>query len=77
MDYSKYVNHVDYKADRMAWRAEEGHLVNLFESDLAAEYGVEANPKRHKLFGIAWEMGHHAGYSEVAGHYGELVELIW
>jgi len=76
MDYSKYVNHFDYKADRQAWGREEGRITALFEDDLAEAFGVTVHPKRLKLFAKAWDMGHSSGLHEVEHYYSELVELI-
>lgn len=64
------------KAARDAYRNEQDRLMNLFKHDLEVEHAVEANPKKDKLFELAWSLGHAYGYSEVANYYQELVELI-
>ena len=60
------------KERRMAVRSSE----NEFKNDLEEAYGVQYNPKAQKLFQIAWDYGHSAGYYEVLGYYDELIELI-
>ncbi len=59
-----------------AYREDNHRLYLQFKYDLEAEYGVEDNPKKDKLFEIAWEQGHSYGFTEVALHYAQLVELI-
>lgn len=46
------------------------------KQSLEAEYGMKTNPKRHKLFALAWEFGHAHGVHEVAFYYEELMELV-
>ena len=50
--------------------------VDRFREDLFKELGIENNPKRDELFGIAWEMGHSSGFSEVYYIATDLVRLI-
>ena|SRR5579863_2654525 len=71
-----YVPKLDYKENKEAYRLEQQRLNAQFKTDLELEHGVTDNPKRDKLFDIAWSQGHSAGWSEVALHYDELVELI-
>ena len=59
-----------------AYKAEEQRLHAEFRADLEAEHNVTKNPKRDLLFAKAWDMGHSSGFSEVANHYADLVELI-
>jgi len=54
----------------------EGAVAAEFKKDLFEEYGVENNPKADKAYSIAYDHGHSGGYNEVAGYFGELVELI-
>jgi hypothetical protein len=65
-----------YQEQRDAYEADQQRLNSEFEDDLAAEFGVTDNPKRHVLYGIAWDRGHSGGYSEVYGVYADLVDLI-
>jgi len=82
MDYTKYEHKLKYvfrNVDPNAWNAyreETLQLVELFKQDLFIDLGIENNPKREKLFRLAWEMGHSSGYSEVVGIADELVDLI-
>lgn len=64
------------RGERDVFNAETNRLYALFKSDLEAEYSVERNPKKDKLFEIAWSDGHANGYSEVANCYGKMVDLI-
>jgi hypothetical protein len=76
IDTSKYKNTVSYRDDRDAWMSEERRLRTLFESDLAAEYGMTDHPKRDMLWLKAWEEGHPNGLSDVAVWYDALWELV-
>lgn len=64
------------KALRKAHSEDNSRLHALFKSDLFAENGVTDNPKADRAFAIAWDHGHHSGYSDVAGYFDEIVELI-
>jgi len=78
-DYHSKVPYVRYSEDKVAYDAhqtDQYRLNQLFRHDLEEEHGVQDNPKKHKLFDIAWSQGHSFGFSEVALHYDELVELI-
>ena len=76
MDLNKYINTLTYTDDRPAWMAEQGRLMNLFESDLAAEYDMTDHPKRGMLWAKAWEEGHGSGLSDVEHWYSELWNLV-
>ena len=65
-----------YKTDMQEYKNDQVRLLIQFEEDLHNEFGVSDNPKRFKLFSIAWNKGHSGGYSEVYGIYSELVTLI-
>lgn len=56
--------------------AERAKRLAEFEKDLAFEFGVQGNLKAHKVFSIAWEMGHAEGLAEVYNVYSDIVELI-
>ena len=73
----------EYEGALAAWnRAVESRqyddqrLYNEFRNDLAIENGMEYHPKKDKLFELAWEFGHSAGYAEVASYYERLVGLL-
>lgn len=55
---------------------DSSRLIDLFKRDLEKEHGTEKNPKKDKLFSIAWEEGHSSGFYDVASKYSELSELI-
>lgn len=82
MDYSKYEHKLPYATpskDRGVWEAylkEEQQIMSQFKQDLFIELDIENNPKREKLFSIAWDYAHSSGYSEVFNCAEELVDLI-
>jgi len=47
-----------------------------FKKDLFEDLGIEFNPKRDKLYSLAWSLGHSSGFSEVYNCACELVDLI-
>jgi hypothetical protein len=78
-DYSTTIPYVRYSVDPLGYQrahSDQQRLNDLFKHDLEVEHGVSDNPKRNKLFEIAWGEGHAYGFSEVASHYDTLVELI-
>jgi len=64
------------RAERIKHREEQSKIDEKFKIALFKEYDIENNPKREKVFSMAWEMGHAEGYSCVEYHFSELVELI-
>lgn len=82
MDYTKYEHKLPFAfhtQEKDVWKAyndEECYLVEMFKQDLFNELGIADNPKREKLFAIAWENGHSSGYSEVFNEAIDLVDLI-
>jgi hypothetical protein len=65
-----------YRALMTSYRSEVARLKTEFKDDLLWEHGAVGNPKADKCFDLAWEYGHSAGFSEIQGFFGELVELI-
>lgn len=65
-----------YKAAVREYSAETARRQELFKQALFDDLGIEDNPKREKLYSIAWDLGHDAGFSEVYSHAQDLVELI-
>jgi len=82
MNYTKYEHKLPYctrSSDPNAWNAyreETVGLVQMFKQDLFIDLGIQDNPKREKLFEIAWNMGHSSGYSEVYNYAREIADLI-
>lgn len=66
----------DLKEKRAAYSADQRRLEELFKQDLFDEHSVTGNPKAQRCYEIAWEHGHSSGFSEVAGYFSEIVELI-
>lgn len=65
-----------YMKQRKEYRKEESRLDDLFQSDLFDDLGISENPKKDKLFSMAYERGHSGGMEEVYAYASELVELI-
>lgn len=82
MDYTKYKHKLPFALKSVkpdvyaAFVEEEQQIYDVFKQDLFNELGIADNPKRDKLFAIAWEYGHSSGYSEVYNYADELVDLI-
>jgi len=77
MDYDKYRNPLNRRADYLAWHTEEYRLRGLFRDDLAAEYGIAVDhPKLECAFALAWDYGHADGYASVEDYFADFVELI-
>ena len=73
---SKEIDQEAYKAACAAHNKRTGELMSLFQTDLFEALGIADNPKRFKLFSIAWEHGHANGFSDVYYYADELVPLI-
>lgn len=65
-----------FKNMKSEYRKKDEELHTEFRKDIAESYGVADNPKKDKLFEIAWDMGHSAGLREVDLYYSKLVELV-
>ena len=73
----KYRNRLEFfETTRDIYRAETNRLDAQFRADLEAEHGLANHPKADKIYSLAWEYGHSAGYIEVALYYEDLIELI-
>ncbi|MHA1410517.1 MAG: hypothetical protein ACTSQY_09485 [Candidatus Odinarchaeia archaeon] len=57
-------------------RQTQDALNDEFKSDLEKEFDVKDNPKKDKLFELAWKYGRVYGYQEVYNYYSDLVVLI-
>lgn len=58
------------------YREDQRNKYELFKQDLFEELEITNNPKKEKLFAIAWEYGHSSGLEEVYNYAIDLVELI-
>jgi hypothetical protein len=65
-----------YKIAIATYGARTAQLEAQFKQDLFVELGIVGHPKADKLYSIAWEMGHSAGYSEVLSYAWDMVDLI-
>jgi phosphomannomutase len=66
----------EYNNERDIYHKKDVDLYKKFMQDMFNELGIADNPKRDRLFSIAWDLGHSAGYSEVYNYASELVDLI-
>ena len=65
-----------YDAAKIELHTEEAQLHERFMLDVFEALDIQDNPKRDKLFALAWERGHSGGMSEVWIIAQDLVELI-
>jgi hypothetical protein len=65
-----------FKEKEKEYGQESCRLEQQFKKDLFSEYGVENNGKADLLYSKAYELGHHAGFSEVEIYFSDLVDLI-
>jgi hypothetical protein len=43
---------------------------------LEAKHGLTGHPKAARLYELAWDMGHSAGFGEVEIYYDEMADLL-
>jgi hypothetical protein len=65
-----------YNAHLKQYGEETHKLHDEFINDLFENFNVTDNPKRHKVFELAWEQGHAYGFEEVYNKFYDLVDLI-
>ena len=46
------------------------------QATLEARHGLTGHPKADKLYSLAWDMGHSAGYGEVENYYSDMADLL-
>ena len=61
---------------RAAYDAREAEIHETFRQDLFEDLGITDNPKRDRLYSIAWSQGHSSGFHEVYNYAQDLVDLI-
>lgn len=59
--------------DRFKKQADERHV---HQAKLEAKHGLSGHPKADKLYALAWDMGHSAGYHEVEIYYADMADLL-
>jgi hypothetical protein len=64
------------EAARKAYREEESRLAEVFKADALAEVGLTGHPKADKVYSLATEYGHSAGFSEVMNYLPDLADLV-
>lgn len=62
--------------ERKAYYQDMWRLEQEFKKDAFAELDISHNPKREKLYSIAYRMGHSSGYNEIWCHMCDMVDLI-
>ncbi len=73
---AKEQRRIDRRAEQAEAREKERIAIEAFHQKLARNYGLENHPKEPKLWALAWEHGHSAGYGEVRGYYHDFSELL-
>jgi hypothetical protein len=74
MDFKKYEN--QYKFGTSEYVTREGQLHQDFREDALNEVGMLGHAKADKLYSMAWEHGHSAGFSEVFFWVQDLARLL-
>lgn len=74
--WEKVFDQEGYDEARNVYGAEAARLEELFKQDLFEDFSISDNPKREKLYSIAYDKGHSYGYSEIYNVACDLVELI-
>lgn len=65
-----------YKEAREVYAAEDLRISELFKADLFEDLEIANNPRRHKLYALAYDQGHSSGYQEIYNVACNLVHLI-
>ena len=65
-----------FRRARNEYYSEIARLSMEFKADLFEEHGVTGHPKAEKVYSLAYDYGHAAGYEDVASHFSSLVDLI-
>lgn len=71
-----YESKLEYIKDPKLYRQDVQKLNNAFKEDAFDYFGIEDNPKKEKLFEIAWSNKHSEGLYAVFQEIEQLVELI-
>ena len=58
------------------WYAKSAVIEVEFKQALFKELGIEDNPKKDKLYSLAWESGHSGGFNDIFYHAAVMVALI-
>ncbi len=73
----------EFEAKQTLWNTKlrtyqlaEAEIVKMFKQEVFNFLEIANNPKREKLWKIAWEYGHANGFSQVAFYAEDLIELI-
>ena len=61
---------------RKAYNKDQARLEARFRADLLEHLGLTGHPEADRLYALAWEHGHYAGYHEVAIYAEEFAELV-
>lgn len=65
-----------YNKDKLKYHNASADIKERFKLALFKEYDIENNPKREKVWALAWEEGHSSGFSEIEYYFMKYVELI-
>lgn len=65
-----------YRELKEAYEKRGAELLEQFKQDLFEDLGITDNPKKDKLFSIAWDKGHGSGFGDVYSEACSMVDLI-
>lgn len=52
------------------------HERSEHKSEMESRHGLVGHPKADRLYQLAWDMGHSAGYGEIETFYDEMADLL-
>ena len=76
LDQYENVELPEHEAAYALYQARCAELATPFQDDLEEYYDMKGHPKAELLYWKSYERGHHAGFSEIASVYSDLVELV-
>jgi hypothetical protein len=73
IEYQILTDALQRRRERIERQAQQEEQV---KARLAAEHSIPRDAKFDKAWGIAWDLGHSSGFSEVEDYFHQIVELI-
>ena len=67
---------VEFGARWRSYKEAEDKIHMEFKEALAREYGISGHKNEPKVWQMAWNEGHSAGYQEIENWYADLAELL-
>lgn len=72
-DLKKKIDNHEYDGET---RESHREMKEKFKADTLEAYGLVRNPKRDRVFDLAWEYGHGSGYREVLSYLEDFIGLV-